>query len=160
MKTLIKGGLAVLAAFLAFTALARISVPALLGVNVFTAAVIVYAVEEGEIPGALAGAASGLIVDVFSYGLFGLAGLVKTATGFLAGFVSRKINVQPPGRLFVFAFVLAALDLGLWVLLAALISSEGIPWAGGWLFFQPVGTAALATSAHVVLRMIGDRRGR
>lgn len=160
IRNVIKGGLTVLAAVLVFFALRQISLPLVIGVNVFAVAVIVYAVSEGEIAGALVGAVCGLIIDAFSLGLFGLAGLSKTVTGFLAGFISRKINVQPPGRMFVFAGLLGAADLALWVLLATLIAAEGFPWAGGWLLIQPVGTAVLATAVILVLRRIKARRAR
>ncbi len=158
IRDLIKGGGTVLAALLVFSALRQISLPLVIGVNVFTVAVIVYAVSEGEIAGALAGAVCGLIIDSFSLGLFGLAGLSKTVTGFAAGFVSRKINVQQPVRMFIFSGLLGAADLGLWVLLTTLVAAESFPWAGGWLLVQPLGTAVLATAVQLALRRIKARR--
>ena len=113
IQNIIRGGLTVLAAFLVFSALRQISLSLAIGVDVFTVAVIVYGVSEGEIAGAIMGMVCGLIIDAFSLGLFGLAGLSKTVTGFLAGFISRKINVQPPGRMIVFAGLLGAADLAL-----------------------------------------------
>ncbi len=160
MRKLIQGAATVLAAVLVFLALRQISLPLMIGVNVFTVAVIVYGASEGELAGALAGAACGLIVDSFSLGLFGLAGLSKTVTGYLAGFISRKINVQPPARMFIFAGILGAVDLGLWVLLATVIAAEGFPWAGGWLLVQPVGTAVLVMAVTLALRRIKVRRAR
>jgi rod shape-determining protein MreD len=160
IRSIIKGGLTVLAAFLVFSALRQISLPLAIGVDVFAVAVIVHGVSEGEVAGALIGAVCGLIIDAFSLGLFGLAGLSKTVTGFLAGFVSRKINVQPPGRMIVFAGLLGAADLALGVLLSTLIASKGFSWAGGWLLVQPAGTAILATAVLQVLRRMKARHER
>lgn len=160
IQKIIRGGLTVLAAFLVFSALRQISVPLAIGVDVFAVAVIVHGVSEGEVAGAIMGMVCGLIIDAFSLGLFGLAGLSKTVTGYLAGFVSRKINVQPPGRMIVFAGLLGAADLALGVLLTTLVASEGFPWARGWLLVQPAGTAILATSAIQVIRRIKARHER
>ena len=160
MRHVLKGGLTVLTALLVFAALRQISAPLVIGVNIFAVAVIVYAAHEGEVAGALVGAVCGLIVDVFSLGLFGLTGLAKTVTGYLAGYFSRKISVLTPGRMFVFAGALGALDLGLWILLVVLIAGESVPWSRGWLLAQPVGTAALAAGCVHALRRIRIRRER
>jgi rod shape-determining protein MreD len=160
IRNIINGGLTILAAFLVFSALRQISLPLALGVNVFTVAVIAYGVSEGEVAGAILGAVCGLIIDAFSLGLFGLAGLTKTIIGFLAGFISRKINVQPPGRMAVFAGLLGAGDLALWVLLTTLVAAESFPWARGWLLVQPAGTAILTTAVLQVIRRIKARRER
>jgi len=159
MHSRTKGAATIRAAVLVFFALRQISLPLVIGVNVFTVAVIVYAVSEGELAGALVGALCGLIIDSFSLGLFGLAGLSKTVTGYLAGFISRKINVQPPARMFIFGGLLGALDLALWVLLATVIAAEGFPWAKGWLLVQPVGTAVLVMAVTLAFRKIKVRRG-
>lgn len=160
IRNIINGGLTVLAAFLVFSALRLISLPLALGVNIFTVAVIAAGVTGGEIAGVILGAVCGLIIDAFSIGLFGLAGVTKTITGYLAGYISRKINVQPPGRMAVFSGLLGAADLGLWILLTTLIAAEGIPWARGWLLVQPVGTAILTTAVLQVLRRFKARRER
>ena len=61
MKPLIKGGLAILAAFAAAAALRQISGPFLLSVNIFTVVVILFGLSEGETAGAILGMACGLI---------------------------------------------------------------------------------------------------
>ncbi|MDP2915689.1 MAG: hypothetical protein Q8O91_09580 [Candidatus Aminicenantes bacterium] len=159
MKPLIKGGLTILAAFVLTAALRQISVPLLICVNVFTVAVILFGLIEGETQGAVLGMACGLVVDSFSLGIFGLSGLANTVTGFLSGFISRKMNVLPIGRLFVFTGLMGALDLGLWVLLSA-VFSEGFPWGGGFLLAQPLVTAALATVVYPIHRRIKTRYER
>jgi rod shape-determining protein MreD len=156
-RHLTRGGLAVLTAFLVFSALRQISLPLALGIDVFTVAVIVHGFFEGEIAGSIVGAVCGLVIDAFSHGLFGLSGLSKTVVGFLAGFISRKINVQLPARMAVFAGLLGAVDLGLGILLSTLVGAESLPWARGWLFIRPAGAAVLATAAVQVLRRIRSR---
>ena len=94
MKTGIVGGLAILASTLVFFLLRSLPFSGSLIVDVFTVAVLLYGTFYGEIPGAVLGAIGGLIVDTFSLGIFGLSGMSLTAGGFLAGFVSRKINIQ------------------------------------------------------------------
>jgi len=160
MKPLIKGGLTILAAFVLTAALRQISVPLLICVNVFTVAVILFGLIEGETQGAVLGMACGLVVDSFSLGIFGLSGLANTVTGFLSGFISRKINVLPTGRLFVFTGLMGALDLGLWLLLSSVFFSEGFAWGGGWLLVQPLITAALGTVVYSIYRRIKARHER
>ena len=160
MKDIIKGGLTILAAFLIYSALHQLSVSVFIGVNVFTIVVILFGIIEGEIGGAIMGMVSGLVVDSFSLGIFGLSGIANTITGFLAGFISRKLNILPLGRLFVFIGVMGALDLGLWVLLSSVFFSEGFPWGGGFLLVQPVLTAVLGTLGYSFYRKIKARHER
>jgi hypothetical protein len=160
MKDIIKGGLTILAAFLVYSALHQLSVSVFIGVNVFTVVVILFGIIEGEIGGAIMGMVSGLVVDSFSLGIFGLSGIANTITGFLAGFISRKMNILPLGRLFVFIGVMGALDLGLWVLLSSVFFSEGFPWGGGFLLVQPVLTAVLGTLSYSLYRTLKARHER
>jgi rod shape-determining protein MreD len=160
MKNIIKGGLTILAAFLIYSALHQLSVSVFIGVNVFTIVVILFGIIEGEIGGAIMGMVSGLVVDSFSLGIFGLSGIANTITGFLAGFISRKLNILPLGRLFVFIGVMGALDLGLWVLLSSVFFSEGFPWGGGFLLVQPVLTAVLGTLGYSLYRKLKARHER
>jgi len=160
MREVIKGGLTVIAAFVVYSVLRHISISMLIGINVFTLAVILFGLIEGEMAGAVMGLACGLVVDSFSLGIFGLSSLAKTITGFLAGYVSRKLNVLPVGRLFIFCAIMGALDLGLWVLLSSVFFSEGFPWGGGFLLAQPLLTAVLGTFFYSLFRKIKARRER
>ncbi len=160
MKDIIKGGLTILGAFLVYSALHHLSISVFIGVNVFTIVVILFGIIEGEIGGAIMGMACGLVVDSFSLGIFGLSGIANTITGFLAGYISRKLNILPLGRLFVFTGVMGALDLGLWVLLSAVFFSEGFPWGGGFLLVQPVLTAILGTLGYSLYRKFKARHER
>lgn len=152
LRDAIHGGVSLIAAFLIQAALHSIGAPALLAVSVFTATVIVFAVLKGELPGALMGMACGLVVDSFSLGIFGLAGIANTITGYAAGFISRKINVQAPGRLAVFIGLMGFLDFSLWVFLTAVVFGQGIPWSRGLILIQPLLTAVLGALTFILIR--------
>ena len=154
LRDLIQGGAGLIAAFLLQAALHSIAAPVLLAVNVFAVTVIVFAVLKGELPGALMGLACGLVVDSFSLGIFGLAGIANTVTGFAAGYVSRKLNVQPPGRMVVFMGLMGVLDFSLWVLLTSVVFGQGIPWHRGLVLVQPLLTALLGTLAVTAFRRL------
>lgn len=117
--------------------------PALLVVfNAFSVVVLYFAIRRGEVFGAVLGTLCGLVQDAFSLGVFGVAGLTKTLLGFWAGFISRRIDVAPFGRNFLFTFVLSVLETVLWVLLTAVVRLKSLNLHGGLLLLQPVVTAA------------------
>jgi len=157
VRDVIHGGLGVVAAFIVYTVLSQISVSLLICINVFTMMVILFALIKGETAGAIMGMACGLVIDSFSLGIFGLSGIANTVTGFTAGYVSRKLNVLPPGRLFVFIGLMGALDLGLWMLMASVFFAEGFPWGGAFLLAQPLFTAVLGTLVFWLYRRIRVR---
>jgi len=161
MRNVIEGGAMILVAFLAYTALGHISPSSvILSVNIFFIAVILFAVTKGDLPGALMGMVCGLIVDSFSLGVFGIAGVTNTVTGYAAGYISRKINVLPSGRIVVLLGVMGVLDFGLWILLTAVLFGQGVPWPLGTLLVQPVITAGLGTAVFAVRRRIQSRHER
>jgi rod shape-determining protein MreD len=160
MRNIIEGGLIVLAAFILTSALQQISVALTVSVNIFAAAVIVFALNRGELAGAVLGMICGLIVDSFSLGIFGLAGIANTVTGFAAGVISRKINVLPLGRTFVFIGLMGLLDVALWMLLTSVFFAEGLAWGGGLVLVQPLGTAVLGTLVVWLSRRIKVRHER
>ncbi len=127
-----------------FSVLTKISPVFALVLNIFNLLVLYYAFEEGEIYGAVMGSVFGLIQDSFSIGVFGIAGFSKTIMGFLAGYISRRINVVPFVRRTVFIFVMLMSEVLLWMFLYSFVISEEFYTAKGWLFLQPVCTTALA----------------
>ncbi len=144
LKHFLKISIAIISSVVLFKVLTEIS-PAFVTVfSVFNLLVLYFALEEGEIYGAVMGSAAGLIQDSFSIGIFGIAGLSKTILGFLAGYISRRINVVPFVRRVVFIFVMLLSEVILWMLLYSAFISEGIYTAKGLLFLQPVCTTALA----------------
>lgn len=160
MRDIVEGGAIILAAFLVYTALHQISSSLLVAVNIFSVAVVLFGLAKGETAGALMGTACGLIVDSFSLGIFGIAGFAGTVTGFTTGYVSKKINVLPLGRLFVFIGLMGALNLALWTLFTSVFFAEGIPWSRGLMLAQPLLTAFLGTLTFVLYRKIKVRRER
>ncbi len=144
--------LAVLAAFLLNFLFAKISISLFLSINLLSLIVIYFAVEKGEVYGACLGAFCGLIQDSFSLGIYGVAGIAKTILGFLAGYVSGKINVTPVRRNFVFIFLLLCLELAVWALLYSFIFSERVNTGGGIIFFQPLISAVIGALAYRFIR--------
>jgi rod shape-determining protein MreD len=158
LRDVIHGGLVLLAAFLVHAALRWISVPFQIAIDVYAVAVIIFALVKGEIAGAVMGTAAGLVIDSFSLGVFGLAGIAATVTGYLTGYISRKINVVSPGRMFVFSGLMGLLDLALWVLLTSVFFGRGIPWGGGAALARPAATAVAVTLLYAAYRKFKARR--
>jgi len=152
MKDYLETVLSVIAVFVIYFLLGKISASFLLTLNLFSLIVIYFALEKGEIYGAILGAICGLIQDSFSLSVFGVAGIAKTITGFSAGYFSGKINVTPVRRNFVFVFLLLCLELALWALLYSFIFSERVNTGRGLLFFQPLITAGLGAAAYRFIR--------
>jgi rod shape-determining protein MreD len=160
MRQAIHGGSAILAAFLAASLLRPLTAAVPAAVDIFTLAVLLFALVKGETAGAVLGAVSGLVVDGFSLGVFGVAGVSLTAAGFLTGYVSRKLNVQPWPRTLALFMAMASFQLALWIGLTTLIGGEGVPWNGGFIFLRPALTAALATAGHVLYSRLKARHER
>ena len=146
--------LSVLAAFLLYSLLAKISVSLLFIFNFFSLVVIYFALEKGEIYGACLGAFCGLLQDSFSMSVFGVAGIAKTIMGYTAGYFSGKINVTPFRRNFVFVFLLLCVELVIWSFLYSFIFSERVSTGGNLIFFQPLVTAVLGSLAYRFIRKL------
>ena len=159
MKDTLRAGAAMIAAFLLYTLLGHLGPTFLLAFNAFTLIVLHYSVRRGELFGAVLGTACGLLQDSFSYGVFGVAGLTKTLLGFAAGFISRKLNVVPFFRNFVFSFLLAAAEMALWIFFYSLIFGDRIVTRGALIFFQPLTTAVLGSGFFSLMRKLKGSRG-
>jgi len=132
--------------------LGQISARILPAVNVFSWVVLYFAVLRHELYGAVMGTVCGLVQDSLSLGIFGVAGLTKTTLGVVAGYVSRKINVTPVTRSFVFLLILATLELALWKFLVFSLFGERFSLDGGVALVQPFLTAFAGT---VLIRTLG-----
>ncbi len=146
LKDILEAAAAVLAAFLLYSLAGRAYPPLVLVFNAFSLVVIVFAVWKGEVFGAVLGTVCGLLQDSFSLGVFGVAGLSKTLLGFMAGYVSGKMQIGPSFRNFVFIFVCSAGELAVWALLYALVVSRKMASGGALTLFQPLVTAVLGTA--------------
>ncbi len=152
LNDFIRVAIGILISFLFYTIFSRISPSFLLLFNVFSLVVFYFAVKKGEIFGSCLGTVCGLFQDYFFSGVYGVAGLSKTISGFLAGYLSKKIDIQPPLRSFFFLIILLSFELILWALLFSFIVPESISTGGGLIFFQPVATAVLGTFVHFLLK--------
>lgn len=150
MKVLI----GLLIAFLFFTIFSKISPSVLLVLNVFSLIFIYFAIEKGEVFGSCLGAICGLVHDYFSSGVFGVFGLAKTVSGYLAGYLSKKIDVQPFVRNFLFIMILISFELILWALLYSFVIGERVITKGNLLYLQPPATALLGSISFFTLRKL------
>ncbi|MCK4336652.1 MAG: hypothetical protein KAX11_01830, partial [Candidatus Aminicenantes bacterium] len=110
--------------------------------------------EKGETSGAILGMVCGMIQDSFSAGVFGVAGISKTITGFLAGIIAKRINTVLFSRNFIFIFFLSGMELLIWAFLYVFIFSERINTGQGLIFFQPMGTALLGSISFKLIRFL------
>lgn len=138
MRDFIEVGLGILVAFLLYTLLSKVSGSLLLIVNPFLPVVMYFALVKGEVFGAVTGTVCGLVQDSFSLGVFGVAGLSQTVLGYLTGSVSKKMNVVPFSRNFVFLLVMATVELLIWALLHTFIFAQRLNTGGTLLFLQPL----------------------
>lgn len=154
MKDFIEIIIGILIAFLFYTVFKKISISLIQLFNIFSLIVIYFALEKGEIFGACLGTVCGLIQDSFSLGVFGVAGLSKTIMGFLAGYVSKKLDVTPIFRKFLFIFVLLLIEYILWAFLSAFIFSEKFLIGRTIQSFQPLTTAGLGSLFFLLLQQV------
>ncbi len=155
LADVLEGAAAALAAFLLYSLAGRAGGTTVLVFNAFSVGVILFAMEKGEVAGALLGTVCGLLQDSFSFGVFGVAGLSKTLLGIAAGYASRKLHVRPLFRSFVFIFACAAGELAVWAFLYAFVFSRGLAAAAPALLFQPLTTAALGSGLLALARRLG-----
>jgi rod shape-determining protein MreD len=158
MKRFLEGLAGIALAIGLQTILGKVSASLLILLNSFSWVVLYFGLTRHEVFGALMGTACGLLQDSLSLGIFGVGGLTKTLLGFGAGYISRKINVAPASRTFVFVLVLAAVELLLWKTLALFLFGEPFSAAGGLVFLQPPVTALLVTIAFQARRRREARR--
>jgi len=154
MKDILETAAATLAAFVLYSLLGRIDSSLLLVLNTFSLVVIFFGMLKGELFGVLLGALCGLLQDSFSLGVFGVAGLSKTLLGFAAGYVSRKMNVVPFLRNFIFILILATGELAVWAFLYALVFSKRMITGNALVFFQPLATAVLGSLIFALARRL------
>ncbi len=152
LKDVLEAAAATLAAFLLYSLAGRAYPPLVLVFNAFSLVVILFSVWKGEVFGAVLGTACGLLQDSFSLGVFGVAGLSKTLLGVAAGFISRKMQVGPVLRSFVFVFVCSAGELAVWIFLYTLVFSRKMASGKALVLFQPLATAILGSAILALAR--------
>lgn len=145
----------ILGAILVYSLLGKLAPPLIIVFNPFTWVVLYFSLVRHEVYGAVVGTICGLVQDAFSFGIFGVGGLTKTLLGFSAGLVARKINVLPPGRNFLFLFLLATAELLLWKAVVIFLFGEKPGLLNGYLLAQPLATASVVA---VLFQLIGRRK--
>src|SRR4030043_263031 len=110
MKHFVEGVVGIVLAVVLHTVLGKVSAPLLIVFNVFSWVVLYFGLTRHEVFGAVMGTVCGLLQDSLSLGVFGVGGLTKTLLGFGAGYISRKINVTPVTRTFIFALIMSAME--------------------------------------------------
>lgn len=145
MKDFLETILGIVFALVLFFLFSNISLYLVQAINIFSLLVIYMSSTRDEIYGACLGAVCGLIQDSFSLGVFGVAGIAKTVMGYLAGFVSKRIDISPIARSFLFIFVLITTELVLWVFLYSFIYSKTLDTGKGVIFLQPLITALIGS---------------
>lgn len=115
-------------------------------INTFSVLVMLTAVVYGELDGAIMGTFAGLAQDALSHGVFGLSGLSLTISGFLAGWLSRKLDIHTFYKRTLFMFVLSLGQLIIWVFFYFLIFRKSLLYSQPTLYLQPLVTALLAAT--------------
>ena len=143
MRDFLRTALGIVIAFIVSSLMGNISPVLILAFNLLSVVVLYSAVKKGEIYGAVTGMLCGLLQDSFSLGVFGVAGIAKTISGYAAGSVAKKINITPISRKYSFFVLALVLELVVWAFLYSSIFSRRIYTGGGLLFLQPFLTALL-----------------
>jgi rod shape-determining protein MreD len=154
MRSFYEAVLGIILAVVLYTLLGKISASLLFLFNAFSWVVLYFSLTEHEVFGAVMGSVCGLLQDSFSLGVFGVGGLTKTLLGFSTGYISRKINVTPPVRNFVFLLVVSTIELALWKFLVFFLFRERLGWGGGLVFLQPLSTALIVTLLFQIMRRV------
>ncbi|MEE9502153.1 MAG: rod shape-determining protein MreD [Candidatus Aminicenantaceae bacterium] len=152
MRDFLETSLGIILSFALFSLLSHISIFSIQVINVFSLLVIYMSSTRNEVYGACLGAVCGLIQDSFSLGVFGVAGIAKTIMGYLAGFVSKRIDVSSFWRSFLFIFVLITIELMFWAFLYSFIYSKALNTGKGVIFLQPLIMALIGSTLFPQIR--------
>ncbi len=132
-------------AFAIYSLLGRLSPNLLVFINTFCVAVLLTAITYGEIEGAAMGTVAGLLEDAFSHGVFGLSGLSLTITGFLAGWLAQKINLNSLLKRSLILFCFTLLQLVIWIFLYNVIFKRSLLSSRPGLYLQPIMNAIITS---------------
>jgi len=112
-------------------------------INAYSILVMLTAIVYGEQDGAIIGTCAGLGQDALSSGVFGLAGLSLTISGFLAGWLSRKLDLHIFHKRLVFIFIISLGQLLIWAFFYSLIFRKSLLYSQPALYLQPAVTALI-----------------
>lgn len=154
MRDIIEVFAGIIFAFVLYLVLSKISISLVHLFNILGLVVIYFGLRRGEIFGACLGTGLGLLQDTFTLGVFGVTGLSKTITGFLAGYVPKRIDVMPFFRNSLFIFILLCLEFILWSILASFLFSEKTYIGKPLYSLQPLATTILGSLLFLLLRRL------
>ncbi len=160
MRDYVQAALGIGFVFGVYTILGRLASSWLPMISLFTLAVVYIGLRKGELIGALAGTTSGLLVDAFSVGVFGISGLTLTVTGYLSGLIAKRIQIQNFLRTFFFVGLMTLVESSLWLVLVRLILSERSGRVVDILAVRPAVTGAVGAVVVAFIRRQEARRGR
>jgi rod shape-determining protein MreD len=95
MKAAAAIGVIIGSAFLQIV-LARFAIGGRMAFDLVLVGVVFVALQAGPVAGMLGGTIGGVLLDVFSGGLVGVGGLLKTLIGFFAGTLGTRLVVAKP----------------------------------------------------------------
>jgi len=123
-------------------------------VDLVLVVVVYHALASGRVTGLLAGTFAGLVQDVLSGGVLGMAGLSKTVVGYLAGIVGTQFIVAHSASRFVVFFLATVLNavifMGLYELLG--LRHFGAPFAA--VAGQGVANAVVGVLVFKVIELL------
>jgi rod shape-determining protein MreD len=117
--------------------------------------VVVYtALTSGRIAGLLTGSFAGLVQDVLSGGVIGMAGLSKTIVGYLAGIVGTQFIVAHSASRFVVFLLATVLNAVVFMGLYELLGLRQFGSPVGAVFAQGVGNAVVGVLAFKIVEVL------
>lgn len=160
MRDTFRAALGIGLVFGLYTILGRLASSWLPMISLFTLAVIYFGLRRGELFGAVVGTGSGLLLDAFSLGVFGISGLTLTVVGYLSGLVSKKIQIASFFKAFIFVAVMTLVESLLWLGLVRLLLSQQTGRPTDILVLRPLVTAAAGATVFGLIRRREIRRGQ
>lgn len=160
MRDTFRAALGIGLVFGLYTFLGRLASSWLPMISLFTLAVIYFGQRRGELFGAIVGTASGLLLDAFSLGVFGISGLTLTVIGFLSGLVSKKLQIASFLKTFIFVAAMTLVESVLWLGLVRVVLSQRTGQPTDILVLRPLVTAAVGAMVFGLIRHREVRRGQ
>ena len=156
MKDYLWAALSVMAAFVLYSLFSKFAPGLNLMIHVFSVVVLYFAIRNGEMFGAVLGMFCGLLLDSFSLGIFGVAGIALTLLGYAAGVIAKRVNVVSYSRRFIFCLILLTGQLLVWSFLYVAVFSDRVYTGGGLLFLQPVMTAFVTSGLSPLVQFANN----
>jgi rod shape-determining protein MreD len=160
MRDAFRAALGIGLAFGLYTILGRLASSWLPMISLFTLTVVYFGQRQGELSGAITGTVSGLLLDAFSLGVFGISGLTLTVVGYLAGLISKKVQLASFVKTFAFVAGITLVESLLWLGLVRLILSQKTGRLEDILVLRPLVTAAVGAIVFGLIRRREVRHGQ